>query len=394
MTSSPAPRTMWTDDEITTLLALVNEKKLSDLLDSKWQKNKDIFMDLERCLKEQGLTWTWEERLLLCKSGGEPSKWKWFDKMSLLLGDHPMVQAINASGVGMLRISRQFCEITQINSDDENDVLVFGGGVNAVTFCLHHRVVAKQKAHFFKPLLSVSQDTNTTIKYSWCKLRKNAKTAIAVAKRQLRKQPQPTAARGESAGLEERKPVPEDGLSARLDAKRRCDHRSPLKALGHTRHLKRLQKKHKPFQPLQACLDDDSIPPTPLDCEDNSEEPEMAIQEECSISGRTDFGQTTELTMLQIKLLEEENNHLISELVDTKGQLRTHILSEECLKEKPDMLQFYTGMPNFILLWALFLVLERGISHTSLNCLTKFQEMFVFLICLRLNVSLQDLAYR
>lgn len=61
MTSSRAPRTMWTDDEITTLLALVNEKKLSDLLDSKRQKNKDILMDLERCLKEQGLTWTWEQ---------------------------------------------------------------------------------------------------------------------------------------------------------------------------------------------------------------------------------------------------------------------------------------------------------------------------------------------
>ncbi|KAL3171804.1 hypothetical protein MRX96_001446 [Rhipicephalus microplus] len=98
--------------------------------------------------------------------------------------------------------------------------------------------------------------------------------------------------------------------------------------------------------------------------------------------------------MLQIKLLEKENIRLISELVDTKGKLRTHILSEECLKEKPDMLQFYTGMPNFNLLWALFLVSERGISHTSLNCLTKFQEMLVFLICLCLNVPLQDLAYR
>ncbi|KAL3192825.1 hypothetical protein MRX96_058683 [Rhipicephalus microplus] len=163
-------------------------------------------------------------------------------------------------------------------------------------------------------------------------------------------------------------------------------------ASRHTRHLKRLQKEHKPFQPLQACSDDDSIPPTPIDCEDNCEEPETAIQEECSLSGRTDFGQTTELTMLQIKLLEEENNRLISELVDTKGKLRPHILSEECLKEKPDMLQFYTGMPNFNLLWALFLVLERGISHTSLNCLTKFQEMLAFLICLRLNVPLQDLA--
>ncbi|KAL1429302.1 hypothetical protein MTO96_016459 [Rhipicephalus appendiculatus] len=69
----------------------------------------------------------------------------------------------------------------------------------------------------------------------------------------------------------------------------------------HTRHLKRMQKKHKPLQPLQACSDDDSIPPTPLESEDNSEEPgepEMAIEEECSISETTDFGQTTELTML------------------------------------------------------------------------------------------------
>ncbi|KAH8023874.1 hypothetical protein HPB51_018855 [Rhipicephalus microplus] len=141
---------------------------MSDLLDSKRQKNKDIFMDLERCLKEQGLTWTWEqirtcwknlkkrftaERLLLCKSGGEPSKWKWLDKMSLLLGDHPMV------------LARDYGVDT--TAEDEDIVLV-------------------------------SQDTNTTIKYSWCKLRKNTKTAIAVAERQLRKEPQPTAARAQA----------------------------------------------------------------------------------------------------------------------------------------------------------------------------------------------------
>ncbi|XP_077554024.1 uncharacterized protein LOC144168904 [Haemaphysalis longicornis] len=108
MSSSRAPRTMWTDDEIMTLLALVHQKKLSDLLDTNRQKKTDIFMDLERCHKELGLQWTWEqirtcwnnlkkrftaERLLMCKSGAEPSKWKWFDKMNLLLGDHPMVQA-------------------------------------------------------------------------------------------------------------------------------------------------------------------------------------------------------------------------------------------------------------------------------------------------------------
>ncbi|KAH8027258.1 hypothetical protein HPB51_003765 [Rhipicephalus microplus] len=38
-------------------------------------------------------TIAYQERLVLCKSGGELLKWKWFDKMSLLLGDRPMVQA-------------------------------------------------------------------------------------------------------------------------------------------------------------------------------------------------------------------------------------------------------------------------------------------------------------
>ncbi|KAH8033011.1 hypothetical protein HPB51_005005 [Rhipicephalus microplus] len=177
-------------------------------------------MDLERCLKEQGLTWTWEqirtcwknskkrfmaERLLLCKSGGKPSKWKWFDKMSLLLGDCPMVQARDYG----------------VDTAAEDDEIVL------LCARFDYEALCRKRTTAAIALCSVSQDTNTTIKYSWCKLRKNTKTAIAVAERQLRKQSQPTAARGESAGLEERKPVPEDGLSARLDVKRRCDHRSP-----------------------------------------------------------------------------------------------------------------------------------------------------------------------
>ncbi|KAH7933529.1 hypothetical protein HPB49_013385 [Dermacentor silvarum] len=105
---------------------------------------------------------------------------------------------------------------------------------------------------------------------------------------------------------------------------------------------------------------------------------------------KRDFGQNTELTMLQIQLLEDENNRLLSELVETKSKLGTYMLTEDCLKEKPDMLQFYSGLPSFDLLWAFFLVLEGSVSHKSQNCFTKFQEMLVFLIRLRLNVPLQD----
>ncbi|XP_077547468.1 uncharacterized protein LOC144159692, partial [Haemaphysalis longicornis] len=117
-------------------------------------------------------------------------------------------------------------------------------------------------------------------------------------------------------------------------------------------------------------------------------------QQECSVVEKANFGQTTDLTMLDIKLLEEENCRLLAEVVETKKKLSTHMLTEDCLKERPDMVQFYTGLPSFTILFALYTLLEVSVSHTSRNALTKFQEMIVFLIRLRLNVPLQDLAYR
>ncbi|KAH8033492.1 hypothetical protein HPB51_013351 [Rhipicephalus microplus] len=60
------------------------------------------------------------------------------------------------------------------------------------------RALCRKRTTAAIALCSVVQDTNTTINYSWCILRKNTKTAIAVAERQLRKQPQPTAARAQA----------------------------------------------------------------------------------------------------------------------------------------------------------------------------------------------------
>ncbi|XP_070379368.1 uncharacterized protein [Dermacentor albipictus] len=70
------------------------------------------------------------------------------------------------------------------------------------------------------------------------------------------------------------------------------------------------------------------------------------------------------------------------------------VLSEDILKTREDMVQFYTGLPNFALLLVLFNLLKEGATHTSRNSLTAFQEMVIFLMRLRLNTPLQDLAYR
>ncbi|XP_077529339.1 uncharacterized protein LOC144141698 [Haemaphysalis longicornis] len=102
----------------------------------------------------------------------------------------------------------------------------------------------------------------------------------------------------------------------------------------------------------------------------------------------------TEMTMEDITRLEEENIRLLFELCDTRKKLVVHTLTQEAMEEHEDMAQFYTGLPNFALVLALFQLLEPSVSHTSRNCLTKFQEMVIFLMRLRLNLPLQDIAYR
>ncbi|CAN8002812.1 unnamed protein product [Ixodes hexagonus] len=123
---------------------------------------------------------------------------------------------------------------------------------------------------------------------------------------------------------------------------------------------------------------------------------EPVLGECSSASGRSqtqDFGQTTDLTLESMALLEAENRQLMSDLKDAKAKLATHCLNEDTFQQK-EMVLFYTGLPNFAILLAIFQLVQSRVCHSDCNCLTKFQEMIVFLIRLRLNTPLQDLAYR
>ncbi|XP_065285008.1 uncharacterized protein [Dermacentor albipictus] len=66
---------------------------------------------------------------------------------------------------------------------------------------------------------------------------------------------------------------------------------------------------------------------------------------------------------------------------------------EASLREDPNKVSFYTGLPNFVVLMAVFYLLEKFVKHTPQNSLVKFQEFLVFLMKLKLNLPFQDLAY-
>lgn len=112
-------------------------------------------------------------------------------------------------------------------------------------------------------------------------------------------------------------------------------------------------------------------------------------------SGFNNSSQVTDDTMEYISSLEEENRRLLSELMEMKRLLHLSELDEESFQDKKDLVVFYTGLPYYKILSAAFCSLKEHVGHVRCkNSLPRFREMILFLIRIRLNVPLQDLAYR
>ncbi|XP_049520473.1 uncharacterized protein LOC125944195 [Dermacentor silvarum] len=130
----------------------------------------------------------------------------------------------------------------------------------------------------------------------------------------------------------------------------------------------------------------------------------------------------TELTMADLQTIQAENERLtcslpsvvqqkehlktVSQTLDTDNQRLAEELrllaaekeeleiTEASLRQDNAKVLFYTGIANFALLCAIFQLVEVAVKHTPQNGLAKFREFVVFLMKLKWNFPLQDLAYR
>ncbi|KAG0425173.1 hypothetical protein HPB47_027639 [Ixodes persulcatus] len=114
----------------------------------------------------------------------------------------------------------------------------------------------------------------------------------------------------------------------------------------------------------------------------------------CNVSELQDQESVTELQMKDIARLEEENRRLLSDLCSARASLSKQKFEEDAFRNNDDLVNFYTGLPNSTVLFAIYELLQPHVSQNTHNCLSKFQEMILFFIRLRMNVPLQDLAYR
>ena len=88
---------------------------------------------------------------------------------------------------------------------------------------------------------------------------------------------------------------------------------------------------------------------------------------------------------IKVTCLKQENENLRMELLDFQ-------LTEHAFIDKDDKVLFYTGLPNWKILFCLFSYVSPYLKN---NCvLSPFQQLLLTLIRLRLNLSGNDLGYR
>lgn len=100
----------------------------------------------------------------------------------------------------------------------------------------------------------------------------------------------------------------------------------------------------------------------------------------------------TTLDMATITMLENDLQAVRSEL--HKARSATSCTSEAELEKDDKRVTFYTGLPNFQVLLLVFNLVSTAVVTGGRNVLPPFQEMVMFLMKLRLNLPVQDLAYR
>ena len=94
------------------------------------------------------------------------------------------------------------------------------------------------------------------------------------------------------------------------------------------------------------------------------------------------------------KLTMEELNRLTVENLELKAEIKSNEISPENFDGNDERVRYFTGLPSYLTLMALFNFLKPFIPRTAKNALSDFQMLVLVLMRLRLNVPVQDLAYR
>ena len=112
------------------------------------------------------------------------------------------------------------------------------------------------------------------------------------------------------------------------------------------------------------------------------------------VDGDTGITTQTEMTGGLIEAMSSEINNLTSEIAQAKSQLAKQEMSEHFFKFDDDKVRFYTGLQTYQILMLIFGFIQPHIYVNARSASPSFQQVIMTLMKLRLNLPVQDLAYR
>lgn len=99
---------------------------------------------------------------------------------------------------------------------------------------------------------------------------------------------------------------------------------------------------------------------------------------------------TPQVTQSQV---DSEIQRLISENMQLKAELQAHQLSKESFEHDGEKVKYYTGLPNYSVLLIVLNIVTPFIGTKNIG-LGIFERLLMTLMRLKLNMPVQDLAYR
>ncbi|XP_077473653.1 uncharacterized protein LOC144087168 isoform X2 [Stigmatopora argus] len=132
----------------------------------------------------------------------------------------------------------------------------------------------------------------------------------------------------------------------------------------------------------------ESRPEEPI--EPNVDGSVLSLTDDESLSDSKDetFSQTSNVSFDDVLQGLREENRALRESVEKMS------LSENSLRNDAEKVKFYTGLPNFFVLETVMLLLAPHMDAIRNAKLSKFQQLLLTLMRLRLDLRNQDLAYR
>ncbi|KAK7168927.1 hypothetical protein R3I93_005046 [Phoxinus phoxinus] len=135
----------------------------------------------------------------------------------------------------------------------------------------------------------------------------------------------------------------------------------------------------------------ESISSSLSSCDEEDDKTEDGIEEEISLTSVNQRGSPVQSIPSEYEFSLEA---LKKENMELRESIEKMSLTEASFKNDPEKVRFYTGLPNYFVFETVMLLLVPHMKGDKNAKLSKFQQLLLTLMRLRLDLRNQDLAYR